>query len=84
MINKKELAICKRRGHDRPAHSRGWTQCKWCRVWRRVVSTIEEREDEPPEAELDIGVRTEREIARLQSTIGKIGSASPAKRRGSK
>jgi hypothetical protein len=81
MINKKELAICKRRGHDGPAHSKGWMQCKWCGIWRRTVFTIEEREDEPPEAELDIGVRSEREIARLQRTIGKIGSASPAKRR---
>jgi hypothetical protein len=80
MINKKELAICKLRGHDGPAHSNGWTQCKWCGIWRRAVTTIEERENEPPEEELDIRVRTDREIARLQSRIGQAGIAPPAKK----
>ena len=81
MINKKELAICKRRGHDGPAYSGGWTQCKWCGIWRRTVSTIEERESEPPEEELDIGVRNDRQIARLQIKIGQTASEPPAKGR---
>jgi len=81
MINQKELAICKRRGHDGPAYSSGWTQCKWCGIWRRTVSTIEEREDEPPEEELDIRVKTDRQIARLQSAKEQFGSAPPAQSR---
>jgi hypothetical protein len=52
MINADELAICKRRGHDSiPPFGDGWTQCKWCGIWHRVVRTIEEREDEPPKDE---------------------------------
>jgi hypothetical protein len=80
MVSKKELAICKRRGHDSPAYRDGWAQCKWCGLWRRKVTTFEEREDEPPEDELDPGVRADRGLARLQSTIGKAGSAPPAKK----
>lgn len=52
MINRDELAICKRRGHDAGIglHA-GWAQCRWCGAWLREVRTIEEREDAPPEAE---------------------------------
>jgi len=57
-INPEELAICKRRGHNTGAGmDRGWAQCKFCGLWLRVVRTIEEREDEPPKAELDPLVR---------------------------
>jgi hypothetical protein len=81
MINKKELAICKVRGHDGHAYTSGWTQCKWCGIWRRTVTTVEERESEPPEEELDIRVKTDRGIASLQSKIAQAGIEPPAKRR---
>ena len=48
MVNKKELAICKRRGHGVPALGAGWAQCKWCGLWLREVRSMEEREDAPP------------------------------------
>jgi len=52
MINRKELAICKRRGHDAGVWlHQGWVQCKWCEAWLREVRTIEEREDTPPVAD---------------------------------
>jgi hypothetical protein len=64
MINRKELAICKRRGHDGPGFSDGWMQCKWCGIWRRRV--VEEREDQPPEEDMSIGFRTDRKIERMK------------------
>jgi hypothetical protein len=64
MINRKELAICKRRGHDGPGFSDGWMQCKWCGIWRRRV--IEEREDQPPDEEMSSGTRTDRAIDRIR------------------
>jgi hypothetical protein len=52
VINQEELAICKRRGHQ-PAPYKQWQRCKWCGMWIRSVTTIEEREDDPPEKERD-------------------------------
>jgi len=60
MINPEELAICRRRGHAELATPRGWAQCKWCAMWLREKRTVEEREDEPPEEELDPYVRLQR------------------------
>jgi hypothetical protein len=54
MINPKELAICKRRGHSARLLGDGWAQCKWCGTWIREVRTIEEREDAPPESQLGL------------------------------
>ena len=51
MINAEELAICRRRGHDARLLTEDWSECKWCGMWLREVRTIEEREDEPPEAQ---------------------------------
>ena len=51
MVNRKELAICKRRGHDSVLLGDQWQRCKWCGMWLRSVTTIEEREDEPPKDE---------------------------------
>jgi hypothetical protein len=65
MINRKELAICKRRGHDGPNFADGWMQCKWCGIWRRRV--VEEREDQPPEEEMSLGTQTDRTIDRMKS-----------------
>ena len=53
-INRDELAICRRRGHSPTVFmDSGWVPCKWCGAWVREVktTTIEEREDEPPEQE---------------------------------
>jgi hypothetical protein len=58
-INRKELAICKRRGHE-PRPDRQWQRCKWCGLWLREVITIEEREDEPPEEEQSLLHRVEK------------------------
>ena len=64
MVNPEELAICKRRGHDRSRMlGEGWCQCRWCGIWLRDVYTIEEREDEPPEEE--------------QNAFGKMRSGRP-------
>jgi hypothetical protein len=52
-INREELAICKRRGHDPVCRQTRWMQCMFCGVWLREVRTIEEREDTPPESEQD-------------------------------
>jgi hypothetical protein len=52
MVNQEELASCRRRGHETGLGMKdGWMQCKWCGMWLRQVTKIEEREDEPPESE---------------------------------
>jgi hypothetical protein len=56
MINPEEVAICRRRGHEAGITSSlsedsGWAQCGLCGMWVRAVTTIEEREDEPPKDE---------------------------------
>jgi len=71
VINRKELAICKRRGHAGDIRE-GWTQCKWCKTWLREVRKIEEREDEPPEEELDVRVKTERSLAQIKNGIDRV------------
>ena len=38
-VNKKELAICKKRGHSVRALAGGWAQCQWCGIWLREVRT---------------------------------------------
>jgi len=58
MINAEELAICRRRGHDfggaeTPPTGAGWKQCKSCGMWLRQDSAIREREDEPPQTEIN-------------------------------
>jgi hypothetical protein len=61
MIKPEDLAICRRRGHDvSPLSEDLWTRCKWCGMWVRVVSTVEEREDEPPAHEQSPLSRMER------------------------
>jgi hypothetical protein len=54
LINQEELAICRRRGHNTPVlrHAYGWVQCEQCGMWLREVTTLEEREDDPPAAEI--------------------------------
>jgi hypothetical protein len=55
MIDQEELAICRRRGHNLgdAGIAEGWKPCKSCGTWVREVRTIEERADDPPEAEID-------------------------------
>jgi hypothetical protein len=62
MINAEELAICRRRGHSDDFFGKGWRKCKWCGMWSRQVTSIEEREYEPPEAEQDLRMRTIRRL----------------------
>jgi hypothetical protein len=78
MINRRELAICKRRGHAGFVQQ-GWTQCKWCGTWWREVRTIEEREDEPPEEELDVRVQATRNLERIKGGLDRI-KGRPKKR----
>jgi hypothetical protein len=77
MINRKELEICKRHGHNCPDYGDGWMQCKWCGIRRRRV--IEEREDEPPKEELNRGVRTDRKIDQL-IRAARAGIAPPSRK----
>jgi hypothetical protein len=71
MINREEYAVCQRRGHDAPHRSDGWSQCKWCGIWRRPVTTMEEREDEPPEEEMDTAFRSQRHLENMKREIDK-------------
>ena len=48
MVDQTELEICRKRGHSNLSLS-GWTQCAWCGMWVREVTTTEEREDDPVE-----------------------------------
>jgi hypothetical protein len=50
-IDQKELAICRKRGHEWVSES-SWTPCKYCGMWLRKVCTIEERDTRPPEEEI--------------------------------
>ena len=54
MINQEELAICRRRKHNIPylISNDKWSQCKSCVMWLREKTTIEEREDTPPDDEI--------------------------------
>ena len=60
MINPKELAICKRRGHNPQGDRDKWECCKYCGMWTRTLSTIQERKDDPPEEEQDPMYKLER------------------------
>jgi hypothetical protein len=60
MINQKELAVCKRRGHDPQGRCESWERCKYCGMWTRTIRTMEERKDDPPENEQDPMYRLQR------------------------
>jgi hypothetical protein len=85
VINRKELAICKRRGHAGIVYE-GWSQCKWCGTWLREVRKIEEREDEPPEKEIDFRIRVDRDLDQAMSRLDRLkgvlesGGAPPSKK----
>ncbi len=66
MINRKELAICKRRGHDPHGYREKWERCKHCGMWTRTVSVKEEREDEPPNNEQDPMYEIGRQLGELE------------------
>jgi hypothetical protein len=54
-ISRDEVAVCRRRGHDTKAigfmADGRWGQCRWCGLWLRQITTVEEREDAPPQEE---------------------------------
>jgi hypothetical protein len=77
-----ELEIRTGRGHDGPGYSDGWMQCKWCGVGRR--SAIEDREDETPKAELNIGVRTDRKLDRMRRDMERTTALQQKKPRNKK
>jgi hypothetical protein len=56
-VNEEELAVCRRRKHNlgnaATSLAAGWTQCASCGLWLRKECVITEREDDPPEAEID-------------------------------
>ena len=60
MINQEELAICRRRGHKAVLLGNDWTQCSLCGMWVRQRKVVDEREDEPPEEEIDPAIRSRR------------------------
>jgi hypothetical protein len=47
-IDPAELAICRRRGHDRISDGEDWSLCRACGTWLREKRTIEEQEEKPP------------------------------------
>ena len=53
MVNRHELEICRKRGHDslKDMVPGKWSQCRYCGIWIRTRKVTEEREDEPPEEE---------------------------------
>lgn len=56
-VDTAELAICLQRGHklDAGLGTDGmWRKCQWCRSWVREVLRVDEREDDPPQAEMDV------------------------------
>ena len=73
MINRKELAICKRRGHNPEGYREKWEHCKYCGMWSRTITTKEEREDAPPESQQDPLYALERQIKRFDESriVGK-------------
>jgi hypothetical protein len=72
-VNKKELSICRKRGHG--CHlDRDWIQCKHCGMWLREIRTVEERETRPPEDEIS-------EFHRLTDLRSEVEKAKGRKKR---
>jgi hypothetical protein len=82
VINPEELAICRKRGHQMrglvPDH--GWVQCDECGMWVRIVRVTEEREDEPPEEEIDLSVTSARRLDALKKKMDKRDAERRAER----
>lgn len=78
MINAEELAICRLRGHKTPllTPGRGWIQCEKCGIWVRIVTATEEREEEPPEGELDLSVISARILDGVQRRMTELGGGA--------
>lgn len=68
VLDHEQLAVCRRRGHERPFRGE-WSQCRWCGLWLRERRQIEEREDEPPENELSPDVQAQRALADIERQI---------------
>jgi hypothetical protein len=67
MINQEELAICRQRGHPHLSATlrEGWRQCEKCGLWLRKRQILEEREDQPPDEELDVMLRLGRKLGNV-------------------
>jgi hypothetical protein len=82
-VNQEELAICRHRGHDfRAVNGPMWRRCKWCGTWVRTVTTVEEREDDPPEDEQDPGHVLTQKIDEIRAArLDRPEQEEPADRR---
>jgi hypothetical protein len=69
MINQDELAICRRRGHQVTLLREDWMQCPHCGMWVRARRVLDEREDEPPENEIDPAIRSKRMLDEMKRKI---------------
>jgi hypothetical protein len=74
MINRKELAICKRRGHTFQGlvATEHWRPCLQCGIWVREVRTLQESEVEPPEDQIDPLILAARDIAATEKTMKRL------------
>jgi hypothetical protein len=50
MVDREELAICRKRGHDALPLEK-WHRCKACGMWVSRREVFEEQEADPPESE---------------------------------
>jgi hypothetical protein len=86
LINREELAVCLRRGHDNHTlEENAWSQCKWCGLWLREQNTIEEREDPPPGNEmeyLEANSRKRPSNGAGEDTVASLAELAICRRRG--
>jgi len=71
-INEEELEICRQRGHVDVSPG-GWSQCSECKMWLWEKRTLEEREDEPTEGEMDPLFQVSRKVQALGTPSGRKG-----------
>ncbi|HUQ93113.1 MAG TPA: hypothetical protein VM120_15635 [Bryobacteraceae bacterium] len=79
MIHEEELAVCRRRGHEAGAvFAEWWVRCKPCGTWLRKVNTLQQRDETPPQSELESESEEDRSIRPVDAV-----EAAVCKRRGS-
>jgi hypothetical protein len=76
MVDREELAICRKRVHDALPLEK-WHRCKACGIWVRCREVLEEQEEDPPERERGTDWRIEQltkevrqKLARRQESEG--------------
>jgi hypothetical protein len=65
-VDTAERVICLQHGHNLDAGldvEGMWRRCQWCRSWVREVLRVDEREDTPPQAEMDVADQMMRRAA---------------------